>query len=145
MEIYTIGFTKKSAEEFFERLRNSGIERLLDVRLRNTSHLAGFAKKDDLKYFLKKIVDADYDHDTVLAPTDELLSAYRDKDITWDQYEERFRELMEQREIENHLKPGYFDKRTVLLCSEHKPDKCHRRLLVEYLAEAWGNVEAVHL
>ena len=145
MDIYTIGFTKKGAKEFFGLLDEAGIERLVDVRLRNRSQLAGFAKRDDLRFFLDRLLGASYEHHEELAPTAELLDHWRDDEISWDTYEERFQELMSQRNIERHLDSEAFESPTVLLCSEHQPDRCHRRLVVEYLDEQWGDVQGVHL
>lgn len=143
--IYTIGFTKKGAQTFFALLENSNIQRLLDVRINNRSQLAGFAKRDDLKFFLEALLDVDYEHRETLAPTKELLDAWRDDAITWSEYEQRFNQLLSDREIEESLDPAVFEEPTVLLCSEHKPEQCHRRLVVEYLDEHWGDVESVHL
>lgn len=145
MEIYTIGFTKQTAAEFFESLRQHGIERLVDVRVNNTSQLAGFAKRDDLTYFLRELVGAEYLHEPLLAPTKDLLKAYRNGDLDWDTYEKAFLDLMAERRIENAVPRQIFDKRTVLLCSEPTTERCHRRLVVEYLNDAWGDVEAVDL
>jgi uncharacterized protein (DUF488 family) len=147
VEIYTIGFTKKSAREFFELLRAAGVRRLLDTRVNNTSQLAGFTKRDDLAYFLDELVDAEYEHRIDLAPTQELLTAYKKKELDWNAYEIEFLKLMETRRPDLLLDKGQFATApTVLLCSEHKPDRCHRRLVVEYLAEAWGDdVTARHL
>lgn len=145
MNVYTIGFTKKGASKFFGLLNEAEIERLLDVRLRNRSQLAGFAKRDDLRFFLDRLIDAKYEHNTELAPTEELLDDWRDDEITWQTYEDRFWELLAERQIEQTLKQDSFQERTVLLCSEHKPDQCHRRIVLEYLDETWGNIEAVHL
>uniref|UniRef100_A0A7C2WJW0 DUF488 domain-containing protein n=1 Tax=Thermorudis sp. TaxID=1969470 RepID=A0A7C2WJW0_9BACT len=144
MRIFTIGFTKKSAQEFFELLRASGAERVVDVRLNNVSQLAGFTKRDDLAYFLRQICDMDYVHVPQLAPTPAILDAYRKKQITWNQYEVRFLELMEQRRIEETV-PKQIIEEGCLLCSEDKPDHCHRRLVAEYLARHWGDVEILHL
>ena len=144
MRIFTIGFTKKSAQEFFELLRASGAERVVDVRLNNVSQLAGFTKRDDLAYFLRQICDMDYVHVPQLAPTPAVLDAYRKKQITWNQYEVRFLELMEQRRIEETV-PKQIIAEGCLLCSEDKPDHCHRRLVAEYLARHWGDVEILHL
>jgi len=144
-QIYTIGFTKKGAETFFGLLRDAEVGKLIDVRINNRSQLAGFAKRDDLKFFLDKLLDADYEHRTELAPTKELLDDWRDDRIDWPTYEERFRQLMVDREIESVLDRTIFEPRSVLLCSEHQPEYCHRRLVVEYLDEQWGDVEAVHL
>ena len=144
MRVYTIGFTKKSASDFFEILRGSGAKRVVDVRLSNMSQLAGFTKKEDLEYFLGKICRMKYVHLPELAPTRELLDAYRKGHKKWDIYESEFLALMGQRRIE---KMGL--KRTLanscLLCSEEKPDQCHRRLVAEYLQRSWGDVEIVHL
>ncbi|MDB2240815.1 DUF488 domain-containing protein [Halorubrum ezzemoulense] len=145
VDIYTIGFTKKGANRFFELLRDANITKLVDTRINNRSQLSGFAKRDDLIFFLDEILDAEYVHDTDLAPTKNLLDEWRNDKISWNSYEERFRELMVEREIETKLDKSTFTDPTVLLCSEHKPDHCHRRLIVEYLDDTWGNVNAIHL
>ena len=145
MKVYTIGFTKKGASEFFDLLQDAEIERLLDVRLRNRSQLAGFAKRDDLRYFLDQLLNAEYDHEIELAPTEELLDDWRDDRIDWQTYEDRFWELLDERQVESNLKYESFEKPTVLLCSEHEPDQCHRRIVLEYLNENWGDIEAIHL
>lgn len=145
MEIYSIGFTKKSAAEFFGALKAQGIRRLLDVRLNNTSQLAGFAKQADLAFFLKEICGARYDHEPLLAPTQEMLDEYRKLKGGWQLYEQRFLELMGQRRIESVLQASDFDDRTVLLCSEATAEQCHRRLVLEYLAAHWPQVTIVHL
>lgn len=144
MNVWTIGFTKTTAERFFEQLKASGAERLVDVRLNNVSQLAGFAKRDDLAYFLRTICDMEYVHEPRLAPTAEMLDAYRKKQIPWDDYERSFAELMHQRQIETTISRDIISD-SVLLCSEDKPLKCHRRLVAEYLAERWGDVEVHHL
>jgi uncharacterized protein (DUF488 family) len=143
--IWTIGFTKRTAEDFFETLRGAEIQRLLDIRLNNSSQLAGFTKKEDLKYFLREICQADYQHEPTLAPTDELLRTYKKEHGSWDVYEAGFLDLMRSRRIDAALDPGSFDRRTVLLCSEFEPDHCHRRLVAEYLARHWANVQVIHL
>ncbi len=145
MEIYSIGFTKKTAEQFFGSLKSSGICRLLDVRLNNVSQLAGFAKREDLRYFLKQICDADYIHEPLLAPTQEMLDDYKKRKGTWQEYEMKFLALMSERRIEEKLDRSVFSAPTVLLCSELKPDHCHRRLVLEYLNNKWGNVSIRHL
>lgn len=145
MEIYTIGFTKKSAEGFFKALKKSGIERLVDVRVNNTSQLAGFTKKRDLVYLLGQLLGADYLHEPLFAPTKELLKGYRAGDVTWEEYEMVFLALLAERKVEREIPRDLFTRRTVLLCSEPTSDFCHRRLVVEYLNRAWGNVQAVHL
>jgi uncharacterized protein (DUF488 family) len=145
VEIYTIGFTQKSAADFFQRLRQAGIKRLIDVRLNNTSQLAGFAKRDDLVYFLRELCAADYRHEPVLAPTAEILEDYKKKRIAWEEYETRFVDLLIQREAENAVDRQLFDVPAVLLCSEPKPEHCHRRVAAEYLAGKWSGAEIVHL
>jgi uncharacterized protein (DUF488 family) len=142
--IYTIGFTKKSARKFFELVCGSGATRLVDVRLHNLSQLAGFAKRDDLTYFLERICQVEYLPEPLLAPTVELLDQYRTKRIGWPRYEQEFVALMAQREIDQAIPRGILDN-AVLLCSEDRPEHCHRRLVAEYLARAWGNVEIRHL
>ena len=145
MEIYTIGFTQTTAERFFERLADAGVERLLDVRLNNSSQLAGFAKAKDLPYFLRELVGATYEHEPLLAPTQELLDEYKKRKGDWSTYEAKFLELMESREIETSLDVSAFQRRTALLCSEATAENCHRRLVCEYLAGRWTDVCAVHL
>ena len=145
MEIYTIGFTKKNAAGFFEALRRVGIRRLIDVRLNNTSQLAGFAKRDDLKFFLREVCGADYHQEPILAPTKEILDAYKKKKISWEEYETRYVGLLTERAAENVVERRLFDEPAVLLCSESGPEQCHRRLAAEYLSSKWGGVEVVHL
>ena len=144
MKVYTIGFTKKSASDFFGLLRESGAKRLVDIRLNNVSQLAGFAKKDDLEYFLHKICRIKYNHMPELAPTKEMLDAYRNEHHDWDTYEREFLALMDlrrigKRGIKRIISNGCF------LCSEDKPDFCHRRLVAEYLQRHWGDIEIIHL
>jgi len=143
--VSTIGFTKTTAAGFFERLLNAGVKKVVDVRLHNTSQLAGFAKADDLAYFLRKIGGIEYVHQPLLAPTDPMLKAYKKEKGDWDAYEERFLGLMSERHIEARLKPEMFDG-ACLLCSEATPHRCHRRLVCEYLNEKWGGaLEVRHL
>jgi len=145
VEIYTIGFTKKSAAQFFEVLKRSGIKRLIDIRLNNQSQLAGFTKQDDLKYFLKEICRIEYIHEPRLAPSKDILEGYRDKKITWEEYEKKFLDLLNERQVSGFLKKDLFNIPTVLLCSEPKPDQCHRRLVAEYLQKYWTNISIIHL
>ena len=145
MEIYTTGFTRKTAEQFFEELTSAGIRRVLDVRLRNASQLSGFTRGVDLPYFLDRLAGAKYDHPIQLAPTSELLDAYRRRQIPWDQYAERFVELIRERRVEEMLSPDEFAEPTVLLCSELKPEHCHRRLVAEYLKSRWPDINVRHL
>ena len=142
---YTIGFTGKTAQDFFGLLKRNGIQRLLDVRLNNTSQLSGFTKKHDLSYFVSELVGAEYVHEPLLAPTSDILKSYQNRDFDWDEYTRRFLVLMRDRSIEQRIPRLLFDRPTVLLCSEPTAERCHRRLVVEYLARAWGDLEAVHL
>jgi uncharacterized protein (DUF488 family) len=135
--VSTIGFTKTTAERFFERLLKSGVKKVFDVRLHNTSQLAGFAKADDLAYFLKKIGSIEYVHQPLLAPTDAMLKAYKRKKGDWNTYESSFIALIAERQIEDRLKSEMLDG-ACLLCSEATPHHCHRRLVCEYLNEKWG-------
>lgn len=145
MEVYTIGFTKRSARDFFGALKRAGIRRLLDVRLNNTSQLAGYSKRDDLAYFVPEILGAEYVHEPLLAPTQELLDGYRKAKGSWEAYEQRFLELMADREVEGKLDRALFAGPTALLCSEATAERCHRRLVLEHLQSTWGDIEAVHL
>ena len=144
MKLFTIGFTNKSASRFFDLLRGSGVKRILDVRISNGSQLAGFAKKDDLAYFLREICRMDYVHLPDLAPTKELLREYRAGTVDWETYEKRFTELMRERRIEETT-PKDVVTDGCLLCSEDQPHHCHRRLVAEYLNEHWGDIEIAHL
>ena len=132
VNLFTIGFTQKNAEQFFETLIKAGVKRVIDTRLNNVSQLAGFAKKSDLQYFLQKIGGIEYIHILDLAPTKDILDAYKKKEISWDSYEQKFNQLITQRQIERKLSIDIIDK-SCLLCSELKPHNCHRRLVAEYL------------
>ncbi|HEV3156171.1 MAG TPA: DUF488 domain-containing protein [Candidatus Baltobacteraceae bacterium] len=144
MKIYTIGFTKKSAEVFFSRLKDAGVKRLIDIRLNNTSQLAAFTKRDDLRYFAKTICNIDYVHVPDLCPTQNILDAYKKQKGDWGIYERHFLELMRRRRIEETI-PCEILSEACLLCSEESPHHCHRRLVAEYLQEKWGNVEIKHI
>jgi uncharacterized protein (DUF488 family) len=145
IKLYTIGFTKKTACHFFETLKKTGIKRVIDVRLNNVSQLAGFAKKDDLIYFLKEICNIEYIHCPELAPTKAILEAYKKKQIDWPSYENEFLQLMKIRHIEDNM-PKEVIHESCLLCSEDLPDYCHRRLVAEYLQNNWlETVEIIHL
>ena len=144
MKIFTIGFTKKTARQFFTELKDAGVKRLVDVRLNNTSQLAGFTKKDDLKYFTEEICSIEYVHLPVLAPTADILSAFKGHKGDWPLYEQRFLELIKSRHIEKEVSPDLLDG-GCLLCSEEKLHHCHRRLVAEYLRDKWGGVEIEHL
>ena len=149
MNLYTIGFTRKSAREFFdELLRPSGAKRVIDVRLKPSSQLSGFAKvsksSGDLEFLLQRLCDMDYVHMTALAPSNELFRSYRAGDLTWDEYRERYHDLLKERGVEHELERELFAD-AVLLCSEDTPERCHRRLAAEYLRRHWGDIEIVHL
>lgn len=140
-KIYTIGFTQKTAETFFGLLQKNHVEVLLDVRLNNTSQLAGFSKYPDIKYFSEKICGIEYISDVKFAPEEWVLKDYKAKKITWDQYVIYFNEIMEKRNIMEYIKVCYdalADKRICLLCSEEKPDNCHRRLVAQRFKEIYG-------
>lgn len=146
MKVFTIGFTKTNAEHFFRRLETAGVKRVIDVRLNNRSQLAGFAKRDDLKFFLRSLGDIDYLHEPLLAPTQDILDALKKNKGPWEEYERAFLSLMRQRRIEEKLNPAVLEE-GCLLCSEEKPHHCHRRLVAEYLSDAWpeSQLEVLHL
>ena len=144
MRVSTIGFTRKSARRFFQLLRDADAQRIVDVRLNNSSQLAGFAKKDDLAWFARELCGMDYIHVPDLAPTKELLRDYRQGRIGWETYEARFMDLMEARRIECVLSREVVND-GCLLCSEDQPHHCHRRLIAEYLKKHWGELEIEHL
>ena len=143
MAIYTAGFAEWTAEQFFGELKKSQVDQLIDVRLNNVSQLAGFAKRKDLEYFLKTICGADYRHEPLLAPTADMLKDYRSKKISWLEYESLFVLLLAERRVESVLSHQIFEGNPVFLCSEHKPDHCHRRLALEYLHKRWGTVSTL--
>lgn len=142
--IFTIGFAKKSAREFFTKLKETGVSTVIDIRLNNVSQLAGFTKKQDIQYFLEEIAGVEYTHKPELAPTKEILDAYKRKEIDWSEYERQFRRLLTERKIEDIITQQFAHK-ACLLCSEPTPEKCHRKLVAEYLREHWKNLEVVHL
>jgi uncharacterized protein (DUF488 family) len=142
--LYTIGFTKKSAQHFFETLRRSGAKRLVDVRLNNVSQLAGFAKKQDLAYFANAICGISYYHRLELAPTQDILDKYKKMGGRWEEYERQFLALMAERRIEESISREQLAD-ACLLCSEDKPHHCHRRLVAEYLQNTWGDLRVHHL
>lgn len=143
--VFTIGFTKKTAREFFELLRQERVSTLIDVRLNTTSQLSAFAKQKDLQFFLQELCDAEYVHLPDWAPTKDMLNAYQTKEISWASYADKFLNLMARRRIENDVNPDLIAN-SCLLCSEHQPHQCHRRLVVEYLNENTGlNLEVKHL
>ncbi len=145
MKLFTIGFTHKTAEQFFTLLGDAGVKCLIDTRLHNVSQLAGFAKFPDLPFFLNAILKCEYRYMPELAPTDSILSDYR-KDHDWERYVTRFEALMDERNIPHALDEPLFQSRACcLLCSEATPEQCHRRLVAERIARVWHDVEVIHL
>jgi len=142
--IYTIGFTGKSAERFFSLLKENNIKRLIDVRLNNISQLAAFSKKDDLKYFLREILNCDYTHHPDFAPTEEILKNYKSHRINWGGYTTEYLKLLDERNIITSVNKDEIIG-SVFLCSEDKPECCHRRLLAEYFKTHWDNIQIIHL
>jgi uncharacterized protein (DUF488 family) len=143
LQLYTIGFTRKSAEVFFSTLRGAGVRRLVDIRLRNSSQMAGFTKRDDLDFFVRTILGADYLHLPLLAPSVDILEAYME-DRDWPRYERDFQTLLRERQLGAVLSPADFQG-ACLMCSEPTADKCHRRLVAEHLRDVWGDVDIRHL
>ncbi len=146
--IFTIGFTKKTAEEFFRLLQEAQVQKLIDIRENRVGQLAGFAKYPDLAFFLRGIAGITYDYQPIFAPSPEIRTAYR-KSQDWAQYEKSFAELMAQRQVLERIDSASFEERVALLCSEAEPEKCHRRLVAETLAQYWNaqghQVEVAHL
>jgi len=142
--IYTVGFTKKNAENFFSTIRDAEVVTMIDVRLNNVSQLAGFAKRDDLKFFLGELCDCEYQHIPAFAPTKDILDSYKNKTITWVEYENRFLSLLEEREA-GKLLTSFSGENICLLCSEAQSENCHRRLVAEYLVKYNSQIEIVHL
>jgi uncharacterized protein (DUF488 family) len=146
MKLYTIGFAQKNAEEFFGLLRQNDVRRVVDIRLRPSGQLAGFARKEDLPYFLKNLAGGcEYTHLPILAPTKEILDGYRGGG-TWVEYERLFQALMDERGIPSGLeRESFVSLPSCLLCSEASPVHCHRRLVAERLQANWPGVEIIHL
>jgi uncharacterized protein (DUF488 family) len=144
MKIFTIGFTKKTAEQFFSLLDRPDIKRVVDIRLNNSSQLAGFTKSEDLRFFLRRVSGKDYVHLPQLAPNTDILKAYRDGKEDWAGYERDFLALMKERRAEETVSKDLIDG-GCLLCSEATPEHCHRRLVAEYLATHWAESEIIHL
>lgn len=145
MEILTIGFTKRSAADFFGTLEAADVQRVLDVRLNNRSQLAGYTKVSDLPFLLERVLGAEYEHEPLFAPTAEMLSAYRHRELDWERYAADYINLIQQREVDRVISKEKFFMRTALLCSERFAEQCHRRLAAEYLASSWGQVQIRHL
>ena len=144
MNLYTIGSSQTSAESFFTRLSEAHVKKVLDIRLNNVSQLAGFSKMDDLRYFLRVICGIGYEHRLELAPTHEVLDAYRSHRNDWTVFREQYLGLIMARKVEEVFSRAALDG-ACLLCSEAKPDHCHRRFAAEYLADKWGDIQIVHL
>lgn len=144
IKLFTIGFTGKPAETFFGLLRNAGVSKIVDTRVNNVSQLAGFAKGADLRFFAREIGGMSYEHNLDFAPTKELLSKYRDKKISWQEYEVEYLNLLDMRHVAQRTEIEKLHE-NCLLCSEHSPEKCHRRLLAEYLKHVKNDVDIIHL
>ena len=144
IQLYTIGFTKKNAQTFFSKLNKAGVLKLIDIRLKNVSQLAGFAKRDDLIFFLNELCNCEYRHIPNFAPTKQILDAYKKKQIDWDEYMIRFNQLIKDRKIENLITAEELNN-SCFLCSEPTPEQCHRRLVAEYFKDKFGNIEIKHL
>ncbi|MCC7407607.1 MAG: DUF488 domain-containing protein [Phycisphaeraceae bacterium] len=144
MNLYTLGFSGKSAQQFFDLLRQHHVRRLLDTRLWNRSQLAGFTKQDDLAYFCRTILGIDYQHLPLLAPSKELLEGYKAGQITWQQYVPIYRDLLEKRHAADVLSKDLFAD-ACLLCAEPTAEQCHRRLAAEYFQRTWGDITITHI
>lgn len=144
IKLYTIGFTQKNAMTFFNLIKTNKIKKLIDIRLNNASQLAGFTKKDDLKYFLHEICNVEYLHKIDLSPTEEILKKYKNKEITWSEYEKHFMELLNIRKPEKYIGVELLNN-SCLLCSESTADKCHRRLVAEYFKNIYKEIEIIHI
>ena len=145
IKLFTIGFTGSSAEHFFTRLRNAGVKKVMDTRLWAGSQLSGFAKKKDFPYFLKNLSDATYEYREELAPSEDILKAYKDGHVDWLEYEKRYLDLIAKRNLANVLTPDEIDQ-SCFLCACQTPHQCHRRLLAEYLQRQWKTaLEILHL
>jgi len=144
VQLFTMGFTQKSAEQFFDTLIKSGVKTVIDTRLNNVSQLAGFTKKNDLKYFLKQVGGIDYVHILDLAPTKDILDEYKKNKGDWVVYEQKFLKLISDRQIEKKVTTELLNH-GCLLCSEANPHNCHRRLVAEYLSRKWENIKVCHL
>ena len=144
VDLFTIGFTRKTAQQFFDTLVNAGVKKVIDTRLNNISQLAGFTKRSDLEYFLRKIGGIEYVHMLELAPTKEILDDYKKNNGDWETYEKNFLKLISERKIEKQISPELITG-SCLLCSESTPHHCHRRLVAEYLKDKWVNINIYHL
>lgn len=145
-KIFTIGSARKTAEEFFNLLKDNGVKKIIDVRLNNTSQLLGFAKYPDIEYLTKEILKGNYVHDKKFAPSEKILVRYKKGLIDWDDYEREFAELMTYRDIDVYIADKYADEKNYcLLCTEPTPENCHRRLVAEKIKEVLGDVDIVHL
>lgn len=146
INVYTIGFTQKTAKQFFSILNDNNIDVVVDVRLNNSSQLAGFSKYPDIEFFLDKICHIRYKHDLNFAPNGSTLTRYKKKQINWEEYEAEFAQTMQGRKITEYIKSAYDDNVSIcLLCSEPTPEKCHRRLIADYFKDAFNEVRIIHL
>lgn len=144
IRLYTIGFTGKTARRFFELLEQNQVKKIIDARLNNNTQLSGFAKGKDLEYFARRLADIGYEHELKFAPTQELLANYRQKKISWDEYTKEYLQLLADRNVREEVNTDSLHH-SCLLCSEQSPEKCHRRLLAEYLQKVKPEIQIIHL
>ena len=144
VRVFTVGCAGKDAREFFTILKRVRVRKVVDVRLYNTSQLAGFSKRRDIEYFLQAIVGVGYVHQPIMAPTKRLLNDYKKGLVSWPQYEAEFKEIIAGRQIEKCIESIDIDM-ACFLCSEAVADRCHRRLVVEYLAGCFQDVLIEHI
>lgn len=142
--IITIGFVGKSAEQFFTILKDAGVQTVLDVRLYNSSQLAGYTKSSDLPFLLRAIVGAGYLHLPAFTPTKQLLNGYKKGEFTWSEYEREYAAILDRRQPHRDLNPEDIDG-GCLLCAEPTADQCHRRLAAEHLQRIWPSLAITHL
>jgi len=142
MVVCTIGFAKKNLKEFIARLKSAGVKKIIDVRLNNTSQLAGYAKKEDLEYILS-LVGIEYEHRLEFAPTEELLKNFKNKKISWTEYEQEFSKILFKRDPSRNK--NIHKGAVCLLCSEDNANECHRRLIAEYYFMDKPKVKIIHL
>ncbi len=144
MKVFTIGFSRKNTEQFFTRLREPGLLRVVDIRLYNKGPSAGFTNRNDLPFLLRQVNQMDYVHRLDMAPNEALMDDQRTNGVDYLKYKKEFRELLTDRRIETNVPKELIDG-GCLLCSEPSAEFCHRRLVAEYLKEKWGDLEIIHL
>ena len=143
-ELFTIGYTKKSAEKFFGIITDKKVEIMADVRLYNSTQLAGFSKSSDLKYFLEKICGCDYIALKQLAPNPSLFENYKNGKTTWNEYEKIYNKFLDTQANLDFFY-AFKNKRICILCAESTPEHCHRRLIAQKISKTYDNVKITHL